>query len=159
MLGGIGKFLNLGNIVSSISKKMFPGAGGNVIGGVLGGITNFFSGNPFGAIGNAMQALKGIGQGFGNLSGSKMPTPPMGGAPFNSPQNSLGINQAAAGGPGGFTSQMKAVMNSKMTPEQKKMKMLEIQEQKDLFDQMIQTLTAMQKRSHDTNMAVIRNLS
>jgi hypothetical protein len=54
---------------------------------------------------------------------------------------------------------MKGIMNNKnMSPEQKKMAMLDLQEKKDMFDQMIQTLTAMQKRSHDTNMAVIRNL-
>ena len=54
---------------------------------------------------------------------------------------------------------MKAVMNNpNMSPEQKKMAMLDLQEKKDMFDQMIQTLTSMQKRSHDTNMAIIRNL-
>ena len=160
----IGGLLNIGNMVSGIAQKAFPGSGGKLIGGITGGLANFATGNVFGAVGNALQAFQGLAGGVSNLAGGgRMPSPMgMGGMgsmmPFGQTGGALG--NAAAGGPGGFTAQMKGVMNNKnMSPEQKKMAMLDLQEKKDMFDQMIQTLTSMQKRSHDTNMAIIRNLS
>ena len=151
----------IGGIVAKVVGGILGGgkSGGNKgpLGGILQGLTKLLSGDIFGAIKSGLEAVEGLsnGGGFGNFAGSKFPRPQGGGA-----TNSLGISNAAAGGAKGFTAQMKSVMNDKsLSPEQKKMKMLEIQEKKDLFDQMIQTLTAMQKRSHDTNMAVIRNLS
>ena len=153
----IGGLLNVGNIVSNIAQKAFPGAGGKLIGGVAGGIANFATGNVFGAVGSALQAFQGLAGGISNLAGGSRLAAPTGGMPFGNTGGAL--SSAATGGPGGFTAQMKGIMNDKsLSPEQKKMKMLELQEKKDMFDQMIQTLTAMQKRSHDTNMAVIRNL-
>ena len=148
---------NIGKLVSNIAQKAFPGAGGQLIGGVAGGIASFATGDIFGAVNGALQAFKGLAGGVANLAGGGRLAPPAGGAPFGSTGGA--ISNAAAGGPGGFTAQMKAVMNNpNMSPEQKKMAMLDLQEKKDMFDQMIQTLTSMQKRSHDTNMAIIRNL-
>ena len=151
----------IGIIAKAVGGIMGGGNSGGSkgpLGGILQGLTKLLSGDIFGAIKSGLGAFKGLtnGGGFGNAAGSKFPQTQGGGAALNS----TGISNAAAGGSKGFTAQMKDVMNDKsLTPEQKKQKMLEIQEQKDLFDQMIQTLTAMQKRSHDTNMAVIRNLS
>ena len=167
-------FFGLGGIIGKVAGGIFGGGkAGGLLGGLLGGkgplggifkgLQKLLSGDIFGAIKGALESFKGVtnGGGFGNLAGSKFPQAPgqIGqAAPFSKTGNS--ISGAAAGGAKGFTAQMKDVMNDKsLSPEQKKMKMLDIQEKKDLFDQMIQTLTAMQKRSHDTNMAVIRNLS
>ena len=154
----LGNIMNVGNIVNKVASSILPGPIGKALGGVLGGIGNIGTGNIFGAVNSALQAFKGLaGGGVGGLGGGSRLAAPMGGMPFGKTGGAL--SNAATGGPGGFTAQMKGIMNNKnMSPEQKKMAMLDLQEKKDMFDQMIQTLTAMQKRSHDTNMAVIRNL-
>ena len=158
----------IGKIIGNVASKMFgSGAGGNLISGVAGGLASFFTGDVFGGIDGALKAFKGLGQGIGNLfgnsAGSKLNPPPKSSVPFNKSLsgsggagNTFGISKDAMSYEGkSFQDAAKDIINNKdMSPEDKQLKMMELQQKQQQFQMMISTLSNILKAAQGAMKAM-----
>lgn len=180
-LGSIARGLgiNVNSIVGGIAQKMFPGAGGKLIGGLAGGIASFMTGDPMGAIQGGLRAFSGLMGGLSNLGGAGGMNPGMGSFPqmpgmgggFGLPgmpspggssgglNNTFGLNPNS--GPLQQLGQLQNLMsnpNAVKSLAQDPSKMFALQQKMQQLQQTFQLMTQMSKKMHDISMAVIRNI-
>jgi hypothetical protein len=185
---GGGNF-NIGAMVNNVVDGLFGKNNpiGDVLGDAAGAIANFYTGNTFGAIGQAMGAFQKIlGGGAGAQQGQFNPMMmPMGAMnrmmppQMGMPQQMGGMNPAAMGGGypvgggamgnmigagsansiQGLENSVNALKQKAMSGKLSKKEELMLQEQSQKLTRLMNLLTEMLSHSHKTAMASIRQIA